>query len=600
MLSIIQGFKPELLPGPIHQLGIPPQIVSRHDFSTVDDEINRLLAMRVIEPCSPEEGQFISNIFLRPKPDGSHRKILNLKHLNKYIKVEHFKMEGLGTALELVTKGCFMASIDLEKAYYSILMDPSFRKLLRFEWRGKLYQYRGLPNGLNVGPKVFTRVVKVLASELRKKGFLNVFYLDDSLLISNTYQECSENVRVSMSLLTSAGFEINQEKSVLTPSNLVRFLGFFIDSVAMTVYLPQDKVTRMESLCKAVLSVEHVTLQQVATLIGTMVSYLPAMQYGRLHYRAVERDKILGLRSNKGRFSATIRLSQEALHDVEWWLKNASLSGKQIDAPEHDAVLFCDASLEGYGCKLSDKTIGSRWGPEVLREHGSNINALELLAILLSLQSLTTELSMKCVLVRTDNTTAVCYVNEFGGVKSTACDKIAQKIWAHCIQHSIYLVAAHIPGVLNTDADTASRKFNDDIEYTLEGGVFKAYICDTFGTPTVDCFASRLNAKLPRYFSWKPDPFAETVDAFTLDWGNLGMIYIFCPFSLISKVLRKVTRDGALAVLVYPCWPGQVWWPVLRRMLKKSVRLPPGCLIHPVTKSEHRLRNVELHAGLIQ
>lgn len=74
---------------------------------------------------------------------------------------------------------------------------------------------------------------------------------------------------------------------------------------------------------------------------------------------------------------------------------------------------------------------------------------------------------MQCVLVRTDNTTAVSYINEFGGVKSTACDKIAQKIWSHCIQHSIYLVASHIPGVFNTDADAASRKFNDDMSICL-------------------------------------------------------------------------------------------------------------------------------------
>nr|CAH7760612.1 unnamed protein product [Callosobruchus chinensis] len=37
--------------------------------------------------------QYVSNIFLRKKQDGSERVILNLKSLNKFIKTAHFKME---------------------------------------------------------------------------------------------------------------------------------------------------------------------------------------------------------------------------------------------------------------------------------------------------------------------------------------------------------------------------------------------------------------------------------------------------------------------------------------------------------------------------
>ena len=82
--------------------------------------------MNVVELCSPDPAQIISKIFLRPKPDGSYRKILNLRYLNNFLPVEHFKMEGLDVALDLVTRNCCFASVDLEKAYYSVLIDPSF------------------------------------------------------------------------------------------------------------------------------------------------------------------------------------------------------------------------------------------------------------------------------------------------------------------------------------------------------------------------------------------------------------------------------------------------------------------------------------------
>ena len=43
--------------------------------------------------AQPTKNQFISNIFLIPKPDASSRLILNLKRLNQFIKCEHFKLE---------------------------------------------------------------------------------------------------------------------------------------------------------------------------------------------------------------------------------------------------------------------------------------------------------------------------------------------------------------------------------------------------------------------------------------------------------------------------------------------------------------------------
>ena len=58
--------------------------------------------------------------FCRPKKDGSVRIILNLKKLNESMDYQHFKMETLNHALQLMTQGCYMASIDLKDAYYSI------------------------------------------------------------------------------------------------------------------------------------------------------------------------------------------------------------------------------------------------------------------------------------------------------------------------------------------------------------------------------------------------------------------------------------------------------------------------------------------------
>ena len=125
----------------------------------ISDQVSELLDIGVIEPCENSTVQFISPVFLVDKPDGGFRKILNLKKLNEHVKYEHFKMDSLKSACDLISKDCFMASIDLRKAYYSLPIHHASRPFLRFEWNSQLYQYTSLPNGLSSGPRVFTRVI---------------------------------------------------------------------------------------------------------------------------------------------------------------------------------------------------------------------------------------------------------------------------------------------------------------------------------------------------------------------------------------------------------------------------------------------------------
>lgn len=74
--------------------------------------------------------------------------ILNLKPLNEFVAYHYFKMDTLRTAIKVIRPRCFMASVDLKDAYYSIPIAQEDRKFLMFEWKRKYYQYTLLPNGL--------------------------------------------------------------------------------------------------------------------------------------------------------------------------------------------------------------------------------------------------------------------------------------------------------------------------------------------------------------------------------------------------------------------------------------------------------------------
>ena len=65
----------------------------------------------------------------------------------------------------------------------------------------------------------------------------------------------------------------------------------------------------------------------------------------------------------------------------------------------------------------------------------------------------------------------------------------------------------------------------------------------------IDLFASNINAKCNIYVSWLPDPDSCAIDAFTISWSE-GNFFVFPPFILLPRVLRKKINDKAEGRLV--------------------------------------------------
>lgn len=151
------------------------------EISAIEVEIQSLLKLGAVEKVSPTDDQFISSFFLVPKPDGSNRFIINLKDLNEFIEVDHFKMEDMKTVCRLLAPGIFMGTIDLKDAYFLIQMNKSDRKYLRFVFQGVIYEFTCVPFGLCSAPFVLTKILKPIINILREEGFLSVVYLDDFL-----------------------------------------------------------------------------------------------------------------------------------------------------------------------------------------------------------------------------------------------------------------------------------------------------------------------------------------------------------------------------------------------------------------------------------
>lgn len=139
----------------------------------IDKEIDKLLIKGVISKTTHCPGEYISTIFIRPKKDGEYRLILNLKNLNERVEYQHFTMDTLQSAM---TPNCYMASVDLQDAYYSVPIHKEDQKYPRCCWKGRLFQFTCLPNGLACASRLFTKILKPVYATLRQKGHMNVGY----------------------------------------------------------------------------------------------------------------------------------------------------------------------------------------------------------------------------------------------------------------------------------------------------------------------------------------------------------------------------------------------------------------------------------------
>ena len=212
--------------------------------ATLRAEIESLLRKGAIaevdpETCSP---RLYSPYFLVPKASGGLRPIMDLRRLNAYVKTLPFKMLTSAQVLSSVSEGEWFTLVDLKDAYFHVPIHRLHWRFLRFAFGTREYEYRVLPFGLSLSPRVFTRVVAAVLAPLHLEGVRVLPYLDDWLIQAASYQQAVRDTARVVSHVQRLGFKLNWEKSMLTPSQRITFVGITLDSVSMLATLPPRRV----------------------------------------------------------------------------------------------------------------------------------------------------------------------------------------------------------------------------------------------------------------------------------------------------------------------------------------------------------------------
>ena len=522
--------------------------------------VAELRAKGAIEPAPLSPGYY-SRLFVTPKVTRGWRPVIDLSCLNRSVPVSHFHMETQQSVLHSLRPGDWMASLDLKDAYLQVPVHPESCCYLRFCVGEEVFQFRALCFGLSTAPQAFTRVMAPILSIMHRYGFRILRYLDDWLVLGSSFRDMVQARDFLLWLCQELGVQVNLEKSSLTPTQTLDYLGMRLQMLPLRVFPTPKCVLKLASLILEFTSCHLQLLALWRRLLGAMSSLLSIVPGSRLRMRSLQ------LRLNFARRllpdSDSVSWDASCLEDLRW-LSEVShlLVGLPLGLSHSSLSLFTEASDSGWGASLSDDHMSDSWS---LPCSHFSINHWELLVVFYGVQGFLPLLRHRSVSLFADNTTALTYLRNQGGTHSSLLNSVAQAILRLCEVHRVRLVPQFIPVRLNVLADTLSRRSQVlGSEWTL---CFPAFQDLLLWPATIDLFATSLNHRLPVYFSPMEDLQSVGTDAMMQPWDGL-QVYAFPPFGLFQRIIAKVRQSRGLELtLVAPFWPQHPWFPDLLELL---------------------------------
>ncbi len=189
---------------------------------------------------------------------------------------------------------------------------------------------------------------------------------------------------------------------------------------------------------------QSLTVKLLQKLLGLMASAFNVITFGLLHMRPFQWWLRTTGFSPRGNPFCKIKVTRRCLHALDMWKKPWFLSqGPVLGAPCRRVTLTTDASLTGWGVVMSGRSAQGLWeGPHLMW----HINCLEMLAVFQALKHFLPDLRDQQVLVRTDNTSVVSYVNHQRGLRSHPLYRLARQILLWTQGKLLSLKAVYIPG----------------------------------------------------------------------------------------------------------------------------------------------------------
>ena len=254
-------------------------------------------------------------------------------------------MDNVAVAISKCGRGALLGKIDIQSAFRIIPVHPEDRRLLGMLWKDMVYIDTTLPFGLRSAPKLFNSLADALQWIMKKKGVHWVaHYLDDFIFIGPpTSPICGKSLQTALEVCAETGTPVAYHK-VEGPSTCLIILGIEVDTVAMELRLPPEKLSRLKNLIREWRQRKACTLHDLQSLIGHLCHAAKVVHPGRRFLR-----EMFNLLSHGKKKWHRLRLTAGFRADLEWWHTflsdwNGVSMMTQPDLHSPDIQIFSDAS----------------------------------------------------------------------------------------------------------------------------------------------------------------------------------------------------------------------------------------------------------------
>lgn len=553
---------------PIHQ---PPNIAAWRT-----DEIQRWLDRGFVRTAKASEtrraqwsaASFVTDVARKP------RLVVDLSYINTWLEDRPFKYETLAAFVSRLQPGDHMVSWDISDAFHHVPLHPDESRHLAFTVGGFLYFPLSMPFGLKLAPWVLTKVLRPVLAWLRMRGFTILGYMDDFASIATGPRPGSQRSATAaraaaVSLFHRLGLQVHPTKGATVGTTSLDVLGFRVDTIRQLLLLPPSRLDKVvgvaHSLLRAAASHRRwVRVRALQRFCGVAVSCAAAIPLARFHLHALYR--CLATRSRKSQ----LQLSTAAMTEAAWWSRlGASVEvGRALWEQPVVAELTTDACGYGWGAVLN-RSVPAR-GFFSLTEQAEHINVQELMALDKALDCFPCVRGPGVLRIRLDSAVNVAVVNNMTS-RSPALMAVLTRICDKLTARGLRAEATWLSSVANAYADKLSRD-KDSSDWRLSPHVFQR-LHKCWGPCTVDRFATAENALLPRFNSRDVSAGTEAVDGWAQHWGG-ELNFVNPPISQADRILPKLCRDKASAVVILPEWPAMPWWRPTLDAASAAVYLP--------------------------
>ncbi|KAK3732238.1 hypothetical protein QZH41_001624 [Actinostola sp. cb2023] len=252
--------------------------------------------------------------------------------------------------------GCLLYKLDLRRAYRQFPVDPRDYHLLGLWWKDMYFIDMRLPFGLRSAPQACQRITDAVRYMHLRDGYHLVNYLDDFCGVSSP-ERASAGFSALRSLLQELGLDEAYEKAV-SPTTRLTFIGLEVDTIAMTVSVPEDKLCDLESILNKWQNKRRCTKRQLQNLIGKLSFVATCIPPGRIFM-----SRLLQMLRLLYRQHHHAHLTQNFRKNIQWWqtflrsYNGISLILEDNTTPVPDAIVASDACLTGCGGDLFYKIL---------------------------------------------------------------------------------------------------------------------------------------------------------------------------------------------------------------------------------------------------